>query len=550
MAGCMKKYLNWICLGFFLLFCIGTISFLHSFMKADSATQYLDWKQSVQIEPDGRESAVDYFATPENGDSFRFETVIPASDSFGQLLFETTGYRLTVLLNDSEIWTSEAALPENTVNQTQADIPLPLNTECRLVILCTVTDNSCIIFPPFPRVTSEHLMDAENYAYANLYGIPTGALAFVSLMVLGLFLLGILRRQTDYSLIPLFFAAGILTVFQITQGLGYCFLPQTLVRVFTGQWSKPVITALLLLYLFMNRKKSFWKYLGFAAVGSAVVLSVCYLISTLQEGYLSEYLNAEILALIESGHYSGLLYWLTVWLTAVCAVVSVYAVMHSFTAQQIETQSLRLKNQLILDSYRTIERKLYDSAGLRHEAKHMLTLLDAMYQKGDYEAIGSMLKEMKQQNDRIARTQFTENITINAILQDAAGRALQADIDFRAEAIVPEKLTVTENDLCRLLMNMLDNALEAAAKTDNKEKRFIHFKAEVKNGFLAIKCENSFDGKVIQDDHGYYRTTKDDAETHGFGLKLMAEVAEKYHSLLDIFLSDHGSFIVQTALKL
>ena len=78
-------------------------------------------------------------------------------------------------------------------------------------------------------------------------------------------------------------------------------------------------------------------------------------------------------------------------------------------------------------------------------------------------------------------------------------------------------------------MNMLDNAL---------------------NGFLAVKCENSYSGKRRQDANGNYITTKNDAETHGFGLKLMSAVAVRYHSMLDIFTSENQTFTVQTALKL
>lgn len=365
-----------------------------------------------------------------------------------------------------------------------------------------------------------------------------------------MFLLGILRSQIDYSLIPLFFATCLLTVFRITLGLGYYFLPQSLVSFFSRQWLAPVICALLLFYLVMNRRKSFWSYLGVATFGSAAALLVCYLISAFRGSYLSGYVNGLFQALFETGYYENLFYWIILWLTTVCAIVSAYAIVCSFAAQQIETQSLRLKNQLIMDSYRTIEQKLHDSAALRHEARHRLTVLDALYQKGDYNAIGAMIETLKEQDSHISQTQFTENFTVNAILQDAAYRAAQSGIEFKAEAIIPEKLTVTENDLCELLMNMLDNALEAAVKTTNEKRAFVHFKAEVKNGFLAIKCENSFDGRIVRDARGDYLTTKEDAETHGFGLRLMSSVAEKYHSLLDIFASDHYTFIVQTALKL
>lgn len=140
--------------------------------------------------------------------------------------------------------------------------------------------------------------------------------------------------------------------------------------------------------------------------------------------------------------------------------------------------------------------------------------MDALYQKGDYEALGEMLTAMKKQSDR--QTYFTENFTINAILQDAASRAAKADISFQAQAHVPAELPIPENHLCELLMNMLDNALEAAEKVEDPKKRFIRFRTELKDNFLAVKCENSFTGTVLQDETKGFLTKKDKQESPRF----------------------------------
>ena len=174
--------------------------------------------------------------------------------------------------------------------------------------------------------------------------------------------------------------------------------------------------------------------------------------------------------------------------------------------------------------------------------------MDALYQKGDYEALGEMLTAMKKQSDR--QTYFTENFTINAILQDAASRAAKADISFQAQAHVPAELPIPENHLCELLMNMLDNALEAAEKVEDPKKRFIRFRTELKDNFLAVKCENSFTGTVLQDETKGFLTNKDKQEAHGFGMKLMEAVAEQYRSILDVSYSEDNVFTVQTALQL
>ena len=132
--------------------------------------------------------------------------------------------------------------------------------------------------------------------------------------------------------------------------------------------------------------------------------------------------------------------------------------------------------------------------------------------------------------------------------QDASYRAAQKGILFDAFADVPKELDIAERDLCELLMNMLDNAIEGAESS--KSDKFIRFRIEEKKSFLAVKCENSFSGNVRRDSGDGYATLKDDRETHGFGLKIMNNVAEKYGSMLDIFTSEDDVFTVQTALKL
>ena len=262
----------------------------------------------------------------------------------------------------------------------------------------------------------------------------------------------------------------------------------------------------------------------------------------------SYYIRLQIDSLVQSGYYDNLLYWFTIWMTVVCAVISAYVIMRSFAKQQAEAQALNLKNQLVMDSYRAIETKMRDSAELRHELNHRILAMDALYQKGDYEALGEMLTAMKKQSDR--QTYFTENFTINAILQDAASRAAKADISFQAQAHVPAELPIPENHLCELLMNMLDNALEAAEKVEDPKKRFIRFRTELKDNFLAVKCENSFTGTVLQDETKGFLTKKDKQEAHGFGMKLMEAVTEQYRSILDVSYSEDNVFTVQTALQL
>ena len=75
-----------------------------------------------------------------------------------------------------------------------------------------------------------------------------------------------------------------------------------------------------------------------------------------------------------------------------------------------------------------------------------------------------------------------------------------------------EGRAVPEGDLCTLLMNLLDNALEACRKVE--EDRWIRFQAQVNRGILFIQCENSYQGSLRKDGRGRLLTTKEEPELH------------------------------------
>ena len=107
---------------------------------------------------------------------------------------------------------------------------------------------------------------------------------------------------------------------------------------------------------------------------------------------------------------------------------------------------------------------MVETAALRHEFCHQLTAMDCLCQKDDMEGMRQLLTRMMQEQADQTPVFFTKNHTINTILQDAAARAKQLNLSFRASAFTPEELPIPDQDLCTLLLNMLDNALEGAAR--------------------------------------------------------------------------------------
>lgn len=427
-----------------------------------------------------------------------------------------------------------------------AHVPLPPGQDtCQLELDFQVLDTASCIYPPTVRVTSLWLEDGATMGYANLYSLPAGAFALVFLLSWGLFLLGALRSRPDGSLLVLALAAGLLTVHEIAQGCGSYFLPEWANNLFVWAGFTYLIPMLLLLYLFLNRKRGFLKTLGLLTLCSLGALAVCAAVSALRGGYLSSYLAQVLFLELPQGIFSGLLHWLTVYLTLSCAAISVLGLVRTLGQLQAEARAMEVRQKLAVESYQNIREQNRRTDTLRHEWKNQTATLHLLLREGKLDQLEERLSHMEGALDTLSPRTYTEHFAINAILQNAAAKAAGMGVSFHGQATVPKDLNVREEDLCALLLNMLDNALEAASHAQQKE---VWCKLAFSQGFLAVQCENTYAGEIRQDEDGQLLSTKEESQGHGLGVSQMRAVAEKYHSVLDLSW-DGQRFTVQTALQ-
>lgn len=88
-------------------------------------------------------------------------------------------------------------------------------------------------------------------------------------------------------------------------------------------------------------------------------------------------------------------------------------------------------------------------------------------------------------------------------------------------------------DIGSLFGNALENAIQAVQKLDNPDDRIISLKVEEKGGMLLIRVENSY-AETLEFDGELPKTTKEDNGYHGFGLKSIRMVAERYGGVMRI----------------
>ena len=161
---------------------------------------------------------------------------------------------------------------------------------------------------------------------------------------------------------------------------------------------------------------------------------------------------------------------------------------------------------------------------LKHDLKNHLIVLMGMLEENEERAAKEYLHDLM--NDRVdSRKEIqTGNTAIDSIVNYKLLEAKQRHIQFDLEIQIPENLQVSSYAMSVILGNAIDNALEAAEKTEEKR---ISLVIKYTKGRLLIRVSNPFSGRLDEKGAGRFRTGKADQKNHGLGLKNMEEAAEK-----------------------
>lgn len=193
-----------------------------------------------------------------------------------------------------------------------------------------------------------------------------------------------------------------------------------------------------------------------------------------------------------------------------------------------DIQSLKKQIQIQDRFYKRLENSQAEIRKMRHDMKHRLEAISLQLNANDYEAAESDLSAMLSGLD-MQKIVDSGNPQLDAILNLKLSEARQAGIQVRAKVFVASGLRLTFSDLCVLLGNAFDNAIEACEKIQPQEK-IISLEMSSVHQALFISISNPLLSPVADD----FPSTKRDAENHGFGLKSIQYIAEKYNGTVNI----------------
>lgn len=193
------------------------------------------------------------------------------------------------------------------------------------------------------------------------------------------------------------------------------------------------------------------------------------------------------------------------------------------TVEKIEAETLKGMYEMQYNQYQIQEESMALVNQKYHDLKHQILTLKAGSAEGSQEYLDQMLDDIK----KYETSYRTGNRVLDTILSSEAMKCQARGIEFTCVADGSILSFMNPMDISALFGNALDNAIEGAEKIPDKQERLIHLSVDRQKSFVRIFVENRYIGK-IRFRHNLPLTTKADTNYHGFGIKSMKSIAEKY----------------------
>ncbi|MCM1027977.1 MAG: GHKL domain-containing protein [Roseburia sp.] len=203
------------------------------------------------------------------------------------------------------------------------------------------------------------------------------------------------------------------------------------------------------------------------------------------------------------------------------------------------------QNALMEQHYAEVENMYRTMRGWRHDWHNHIQALSAQLDSGEYEKARKYLDEINESILTIDTVLKTGNTMADAILNSKISLMKNMQIEVEAQAQVPASLSVPDVELCIIIGNLLDNAMEACSRLA-PGNRFVHIYIHVK-GALLYMCFTNSAGKKQHKIGSLFLSSK--GKEHGFGLVRVDSLVAKNGGYLTRA-SEDGGYTTEVTLPL
>lgn len=215
-----------------------------------------------------------------------------------------------------------------------------------------------------------------------------------------------------------------------------------------------------------------------------------------------------------------------------------------FFSKKIDQQIASYQHELTETHYREIDNMYRKIRGWRHDYRNHIQTMKAYAASENWDAIKRYLDLLDDDLTTVDTVIKTGNPMTDAILNSKISLANSRKIKVIADACIPMKLNLSEIDLCCIIGNLFDNAIEASMKLPENQ-RIIRLYMDLRNTQLYICITNFTAGKKMKKEGKLFKSTK--GEGHGFGLVRIDAIVERLNGYISRN-SEDGAFTTEILL--
>ena len=159
--------------------------------------------------------------------------------------------------------------------------------------------------------------------------------------------------------------------------------------------------------------------------------------------------------------------------------------------------------------------------------------LDVLYQLLDNESMDKAkeyIKEIGKPIKKLSKTVWTGEEVVDAVIKSKVEVMKEKNISFEINADFPENTNIAQHDMCTILANLMDNAIEATCKLEKNRRVSLVIRSI--NQFLILKISNTYLCSGGQF-NSIPETTKENKQIHGWGLPSVKDTVEKYNGTME-----------------
>lgn len=209
--------------------------------------------------------------------------------------------------------------------------------------------------------------------------------------------------------------------------------------------------------------------------------------------------------------------------------------------QLLTTSQLEMQ----VEHYRDLQANNQKLQSLRHDMKNHLITLSGLLSKDDLSTAKEYMNHLIEESGVFGRGIETGNTSVDALINTKQTVAVNCAIQFVCKLQIPNIIKISDFDLCVILGNALDNALEACQRISVAEERFITIESCIVRNYLVIEVKNSTNEK--EQTHKNIASQKMALENHGIGLTNIKATIARHFGVMNI---THKNYVFDLSLML